>query len=819
MIRNYFIMAFRNFRHNKVFSFINIASLAIGISAALVIYLIVQYEFSFEKKQPDKERIYRVVSDMQFPGQLFKGSGVPMPMPKAIRSDMAGLEIVTHFITRNETKVEIPVTGNHPALTFKKQSNLVFADEYYFSMFRYKWLAGASQATLKEPFQVVLVESRAKTYFGNIPPAEMIGRQIIYDDTVKVTVTGIVKDITDATDFTCKEFTSLATIMQTGLKEHYFVDEWQSINSNSQLFVKLAEGITAKQVEAKIPGFRKKYISLKDGKDNTYHHLQALTDIHFNAEYDAFDQRQAHKPTLYGLLAVALFLLLLGCINFINLTTAQSAQRAKEIGIRKTMGSSKKQLVFQFLIETLLLTFVATILSVLITPWIFEVFHNFIPPGVSFASINQPHVWVFLVLLVITVSLLSGVYPALILTRFNPVLVLKNQAYTGTSQTRKAWLRKSLTVTQFVIAQFLIIATFVVSKQIHYSLNKELGYKKEAIVYFTAYHNYYSDKEDNRRFALLEKIKAIPEIEKVSLAGDTPASLGISSATMRVDNGKKVVELMVEMKTADSGYFDIYKMKLIAGKFPRLSDTVREYVINEAYAKALGFSKPGDAVGKFVDRRRFKVPIVGVLADFHSKSTHAAITPIAFSSSKEASYTFHLALQPQTAGTDTWKTALAKVEKAYKELYPENDFTYNFFDKTIALFYKSEQDISSLLQWSAGLCILISCLGLLGLVIYTTNTRTKEIGIRKVLGASVVQLITLLSKDLLSLVLIAFVIASPIAWWAMHSWLEDFAYRTPISWWIFVVCAVSMTIIALMILCIRTLRAAIANPVKSLRTE
>jgi putative ABC transport system permease protein len=819
MIKNYFAIAFRNFLRNKIFSLINILGLAIGISAALVIYLIVQYEFSFEKFQKDKESIYRVVSDMGFPGQLFKNPGVPMPMPKAMRSDITGLKTVTHFISANEAKVAIPFAGSQSPAEFKKQTDIIYADEYYFLLFQYKWLAGSIQTALKDPFQVVLAESRAKTYFGSTPLNEIIGRQVIYDDSVKTTVAGIVKDVDDATDFTFKEFISMETVMTTGLKGHFGGDDWGNITSSSQSFVKLAKGTTVKQIETQFPGLRKKYQTGKDDKDDTYNHLQALTDIHFNTDYGAFYQRQAHKPTLYGLLAVAVFLLLLGCINFINLTTAQSSQRSKEIGIRKTLGSSKRQLIIQFLSETFILTILATVLSIALIPLIFKVFSDFIPPEISFASINQTHVWLFLVLLVALVSFLSGIYPAMVLTRFQPITVLKNQAYTGTSQTRKTWLRKTLTVTQFIIAQFLIIATLVVSKQIHFSLNKDLGYKKEAIVYFSTPRDFFSGKEDNRRFALLEKIKAIPEIEKVSLGGSSPASQSTSSNTLKVDNGKEVIETMVEVKIADPGYFDIYKMRLVAGKFPQPSDTVTEYLINETYAKLLGFSRSDEVIGKFVDRRKSKIPIVGVLADFHSKSTHEQIKPIVYFSARKYSYTFHLALKPRGTDREMWKTGLAKLEKAYKELYPDDDFKYDFFDETIAAFYKSEQNISHLLRWSAGLCIFISCLGLLGLVIYTTNSRTKEIGVRKVLGASVMQIVTLLSRDIISLVLIAIVIASPLAWWAMHSWLENFVYRTQISSWIFAVCAVSMIIIALVILSIRTIKVALANPVKSLRTE
>ena len=822
MLKNYFTIAFRNFWKQKTFSLINVSGLAIGISAALVIYLLVQFEFSFEKFRKDNDRIYRVVTDITFPGgSLFRNSGVPMPLPKAIRTDLTGIETVTHFVSGNEAKVSMAVTGSRSPAEFKKQTDIIYADEFYFSLFEQDWVAGSKQTALKDPNQVVLTEERAKIYFGNLPPHDIIGKQITYNDSIKTTVAGIVRDQTEkATDIRFKEFISLATAMSTGLKDHFGGEEWGSINSVSQCFVKLKEGTTPEQLNAQFRLLREKYRDKKEQeKDNTKHRLQSINDIHFNADYGSFVDRQAHRPTLYGLLAVALFLLLLGSINFINLTTAQSAQRAKEVGIRKTLGSGKRELIFQFLTETFILTLLATILSIAILPWLLKIFNDFIPPEINFSSIDQAHVWIFLLLLVLVVTAFSGFYPALILTKFKPVTVLKNQLHDTTSKTRKAWLRKSLTVTQFVIAQFLVIATLVVGKQIKYSLNKDLGYKKDAIVYFYTPRDFYSDTVDNRRFTLFNSLKAIPAIEKISLGGPSPAHGGSSSSTLKVNTGKKDVELMVETYNADPDYFDIYKMKLIAGKWPDKSDTLKEYLANEAYARALGFSSPSDIIGKFVDRRNKKIPIVGLVADFHTKSTHDVIKPLVYSSAGNSSYSIHIALQSQANAPGLWKATLDKIEKEYKKLYPENDFEYNFFDQTIAAFYKKEQDVSRLLKWSAGLCIFISCLGLLGLVIYTTNTRTKEIGVRKVLGASVVQIVSLLSKDLLSLVMIAFIIATPLAWLAMSNWLQDFAYRTNISWWVFAATGIAMLLIALGLLSIRTVRAALANPVKSLRTE
>lgn len=823
MFSNYFRTALRSFRKHKAFSLINIAGLAIGVSASLVIYLIVQYEFSFDKFHKDGDRIYRVVSDLQFPDMLVQNSGVPSPFSKSVREEATGIDLVTHFNTAWELKVSVPIPGNQSPAFFRHQKDIIYADQYYFAMFPYKWLAGSAQTAMKDPFQVVLTVSRAKTYFASLKPIDIIGREIIYDDSIKTTVAGIVEDLDEVTDFVFKEFISRETLATTGLKEQWGWEEWGSITSASQLFVKLSKGTGTGQVEKQFATIRDKYRD-KTGenagkKDDTKHSLQPITDIHFNNKYDAFEQRQGHKPTLYGLLAVAAFLLLLGCINFINLTTAQASQRAKEIGIRKTMGSGKSQLILQFLSETFILTFFATLVSVALTPWLLNIFKDFIPPGVSFASLNQPHVWLFLLALIVVVSILAGFYPAIILTKFKPVTVLKNQAYTGTAQTRRAWLRKTLTVTQFVIAQFLIIATLVVSKQINYSLNKELGYKKEAIVIFNTRWNFHSKEKDNRRFILMDKLKNIPGIEKISLGSSAPASGNTSTTVMKFDSGKSLLETMVETKFADTGYFTLYGMKLVAGRNVEASDTTKEYVINETYAKMLGFSKPSDALGKMVGGDERKFPVVGVINDFHSKSTHQAIKPLAYSAENRRSFTLHLALKPNNISGDLWKTTLANVEKFYKELYPEDDFNYSFYDESIAAFYKSEQNITRLLKWASGLCIFISCLGLLGLAIYITNTRVKEIGVRKVLGASVLQIVSLLSKDFIALVMIAFIITLPIAWWAMYNWLQDFVYRTALSWWVFAITGVGMILVALIILSMRTIRSATANPVSSLRSE
>lgn len=816
MIKNYFILAARNFWKHKVFSLINIAGLAIGISAALVIYMIVHYEFDYEKFHTDRDRVYRVVSNMHFPDQEFKNAGVPGTLPPAVREEMQGIEKSTVFwqFDRDGLKVTVPQKNEKESI-FRRQQKIIFADDEYFRFFDYQWLAGSPDLALNEPNKVVLSESRARSYFSFADITHAMGQTIIYDDTIKATVSGIVKDFdrNKITDFIFQEFVSLPTFKERLDRNGY--NEWGSINSSSQFFVKLKPGVDTASVNKQLTAIRKKHE--KDAYLSTDHFLQSISDIHFNPDFDAFDQRQAHRPTLYGLLAVAVFLLLLGCINFINLTTAQAVHRAKEIGVRKTMGSSKRQIVIQFLCETILLTFLATIVSIALTPWILKLFSAYIPEGLQFNLFKQPHLILFSLTLILVVSLLSGFYPALILSGYKPVLVLKNIAHASTAQTRRIWIRKTLTVSQFIIAQFFIIATLVVAKQIRFSVNKDMGFKKEAIINFIAPLNY--ENPDGKQFVLQQKLKSIPGIQQLSLAGPPPATSGTSITTMKFVKDGKEIETSVESKEADTAYFGLYKMKLIAGRNLQQSDTTIEYVVNEAYARFLGFKDPAEIVGQLIERGNAKIPIVGVLADISTKSTHTAIQPLAFRSYALYHSYFHIALMPNGNNTDAWKSTIAGIEAAWKEVYPEEDFKYQFFDESIAKFYKKEQQTASLLNWCTGLAIFISCLGLLGLVIYTTTQRTKEIGVRKVLGASVPQIISLLSKDFIRLVIFAIIIATPIAWWAMNKWLEDFAYRTTISWWIFGLSGIAMIVIALLTLSIQTIRSAIANPVKSLRTE
>ena len=808
MFKNHLLTAFRSFKKNKLTTLINVFGLSIGISAALIIYFIIQYDFSFDKYEPDKDRIYRLVTK----GDGWNNSGVPVPLHQEVQRSVSGIEATSLMMQYNgdNPKISIPQSNHQASTVFRSQENLVFVDSNYFSLFPHQWLAGNKKNSLNNIYNLVMTESRARLYFPHISAAQLVGKTITFNDTIPMTVTGIVKDIEANSDFSYKIFISLVTTSVPGLKENYDWEAWNSTNSNFQTVVKLLPGVQPSQINNQLKAIFKQHD--KDPDDSKIiHRLQPLSDVHYNTDFGG----KVNLSTINNLILLVVFLLLLGAINFINLSTAQSVLRAKEIGIRKTLGSSKGNLVFQFLTETFLLTLFTTFLSVAISPVLLKAFAGFIPDGLQFSTIfSQPSVWLFLLSLVILVSVLAGLYPAFILSQFQPIKVLKNQAFATSGTTRAAWLRQSLMVFQFVIAQVFIIGVIVVDKQIHYATQKDMGFRKDAIITLSLPFDYYHPS--NKKFVLKDEIKNMPEVQQVTLGNGSPAINGQMSSNIKFTEKNKDLKLNVDTRSGDTSFLSVYNIKLIAGRNIMPSDTANELLVNETLAKQLGFTQPADAVGHMVTFGSSLMPVVGVMHDFNLASVRSAIRPLIYYAQPNFSWTMSVALQPNP---DTWHTAITRIQNDWKKLYPENDFDYAFFDKTIGDFYKEDQQLSTLLTWSAGVAISISCLGLLGLIIFITNQRTKEIGVRKVLGASVTQIITLLSGDFAKLIAIAFLIAIPIAWWAMQNWLRNFAYHTELSWWVFLVSGVIMIVAALVILTIRAGKAALVNPVKSLRSE
>jgi ABC-type antimicrobial peptide transport system permease subunit len=803
MIKNYFKTALRNLRSNKLYSAINIFGLAIGISSSLVIFLIVQYDFSFDKFENGRDRIYRLVSEDAHYARV-----APFPMVDVVRKEVTGLEVAAPLMLWNDdVKVSINKSKAQPA-NFRNEPNIVFTDNEYFKLISYKWLAGSAESSLSAANRTVITEENAKRFFPKLPLDEIIGKEITFNDTVPTTVTGIVENLKGHTDFQFQTFVSIAT--RQSLYPHH-LPNWKI--GSCQLFLKLSRNAIPKIINTELGNI---YLS-HSGQSDMKFTLQPLSALHFSNVTDDFVERKAYLPALYGLMAVAGILLLLACINFINLTTAQASQRAKEIGIRKTLGGSRKQLMFQFLSETFLMTLLATFLSVYFAPLLLKAFADLIPAGIQF-NIQQTGVILFLLIITFFVTVFSGIYPALILSSYKPVTVLKNQIVAGSGNTRQLFFRKTLTVSQFVFAQVFIIATLVVGKQIHLELNKNMGFKKDAIIYFGTN---YRDTSTAKRKVLLQKFKAIPEIANVSLAGFPPSTNGALGFNLKYKTPKEYIDTQVRFKPADTNYINLYHIGLLAGMNLSYSDTANGLLVNERCSQMLGFRNPQEAIGKYVETNMYreKIPIVGVVSNFIQGSLHDEIMPLVLVNDRSMELTFNIALIPENTEGISWKTAINKITKAFKEIYPDTDLQIHFLDESIAKYYTADQNISTLLTWAAGLAIVISCLGLFGLIIYTTNQRTKEIGIRKVVGASVSEIISLLSKDFLKLILIAFLIAVPIVWIAANKWLENFAFKIHLTVLLFIIGGLIMLLPAVIILFLRTYKSATANLVESLRSE
>jgi ABC-type antimicrobial peptide transport system permease subunit len=815
MINNYFKIAWRNIMKHKVFSLINVIGLTLGLSASFVIGLMIFYDSSFDDFHKDGDRIYRVVSDFSSPEGKFYNPGITLALEDEIKED-SNFETVNSFYIETPSSVENRATG----FELKWPKFVMYTDANYFEIFKYKFLAGEGADILENPNHVILTETRASEYFPDTKPADIIGKSLVYNDSLNITVSGIVENLKGRTDFVFEEFISKPTVLQTRLRDQYLNKNWNSTNSNSQLFVKVSEQANFEAIEKRFDALAIEHQdeeSKKYGEDTKYT-LQPLNDIHFNENYGIYDwsRGQASKSLLTNLALIALFLLLLGCINFINLNTAQASQRAKEIGIRKALGSSRKQLITQFMGETLFLVLISALLSLLLSRLLLNVFSDFVPEGLSFELFTSPLVIGGILLLLVVVSLLSGFYPALVLSKVNTVAVLKNHLGTGEKKVR---LRKFLTVFQFTIAQVFIIATLLVGKQINYLLNKDMGFKTESIV---SVFSPRGERELSKKTLFAQKLKAIPEIKSVSLGGMPPASLNTSVTGASYMDGEKEVYADLQFIYGDTDYLNLFELELLAGRVHR-NDTIREIVVNEAFTKVLGFQTPEEAIQKVVTIDEMQIPIVGVMADFHQRSLRSEIKPMAlrgdwYRPDWSQFQAIHMVFQ-NTSSTDLTST-LSKIENTYKSVYTEvDDYRLEFLDETIKKFYNREQKISKLLNWATGLSILISCLGLLGLVTYTTNRRVKEIGVRKVLGASLFQINMLLCKEFLILVVIAFLVASPIAWYGIHNWLQDFTYKTTISFWLFLISGFAMICFALLVISIKTLQAASANPVNSLRSE
>lgn len=816
MLKNFLIVAWRNMIRRKLYTIIHVLGLAVGICACLTIWSITHYELSFDRFHPNRDRIYRVGAQIgsQDGGMNLVGC-LPEPAAPELHKDLTGIGTIAQF---HNVNMSVTIPGVHGRVTKipeepdGRSDDIIFAETGYFDIFKYKWLAGDPARALKEPFQVVLTAGEAEKYFGLSDWGAILGRNLYYDDSIHVTVSGIVKDLDGVTDLTFKDFISYPTARVTSwLTEDFHLDDWGGLNTSSQTFVLLDKGVSPARVNEQLKVFSTRYKEQIIGKNGSYRMLlEPLADIHYRAAGDKDYGSRADLPTLYKLMGIAVFILILASINFINLSTAQSLQRAKEIGIRKVLGSRRIALVFQFMSETILVVFFSLLLSLLFLRPVLAAFPDYVPAGVT-VSLLDPATIGFALAMLLAAALLSGLYPAFVLSSFQPARTLKSQG--GSPRSLRNRLGKGLVVFQFAISAIFIIFSIVVGNQMRYMLHKDLGFSKDAIIRFIS-----NQKDDiGKRKLLAERLGTIPGVEKVSLDNSWPIRSGYSTTT--IDYAPTRVKMDVNIRITDANYLNLYGIKLVAGRnfFP--SDTAKEVVINANYARALGFRQPGDALGVSLPLWGKSVIVVGVVADFNLRPLQHTIEPAIIFPLANNENGFSVKLHTRGKEVADFQRTIAGIEGVWKETFPDESFRYKWLDAAIEKFYSEEERIAGLIHLAMWITIIVSCMGLFGLAALTAEQRTKEIGIRKVLGAGVADITGMISRDFVILVGIALVIASPVAYYFMHEWLMDYAYNVGIGWWVFVLAGAGAVGIALVTVGFHAVRAALVSPVKSLRSE
>ncbi|WP_245645557.1 ABC transporter permease [Niabella ginsenosidivorans] len=776
---------------------INTVGLAVGIAACLLVFLLIQYETGFDNFHKNKERIYRVVAANKTPEGMSYSQGSALPVAEALRADYPQLEQVARIYARNDQQITIINDKAHtPQKKFKEQ--VFYAEPEFFSIFNFPFLAGDPKTALAEINTVVLTRQIAEKYFGNWHTA--IGNLIKYNDNI-FKVTGILQNTPVNTDFPLQVVFSFKSSVQEDISK-----DWIAQDGSLNTFVVLPENMPAEQLESDLKALVKKYTPAEYA--NQGYILQPLHNIHYERAFGTFSGKTFSKELITALSLISLFLLIIACINFINLATAQAVNRSKEVGIRKVLGSSKMQLIIQFLSETFLITLASVIIAVGVAFIALPLLNHLLQTSVKIQFGYS--LMVFLCSLIMGVTLLSGFYPAIVLSGFNPIAVLKNK-FTGKTAGGFS-MRKALVVFQFAIAQILIIGTLVVVHQMNFFQNADVGFDKEAIITVPTANDTARSKLD----ALKMQLQQQTGIKDLSLSGFSPMDQAGWDDDFIFDNAAKKAGFKADLKWADANYFTTYNIAFIAGRPYNPADTVNGFVVNEMMAKKLGFTNPEGIIGKKISfwDGKINAPVVGVVKDFNGYSLKEEMKPIVLSSNSMFFRLFNIKIQPQQM-----KQTLAAIERLWNKTYPDFIYEYQFLDEKIAGFYRQEHQLSQLFKIFAGIAIFISCLGLYGFVSFMAVQRTKEVGIRKVLGASAGSILYLFSKEFTLLIGIAFLIASPIAYYLMHRWLQNFAYRVHLGMGLFLLTILIAEVIAWLTVGYQAIKASVANPVKSLRME
>ena len=802
-----FKTAWRNLTKHRAYAVINISGLAVGIAACVLLYIVVTYELSYDTWQPNYNRIYHVAGKIKSAEGDGYNEGVPYPAYDALRAQFPDVVTAAMFQNHNSQVTVLNVNDPNSASgnKFLEESSVFFSDPNFFSVFQYKWLAG-SAAVLKNPNTAVLTKKMAEKYFGNWQTA--MNKFLKLDNTATVEIAGVLDDPPQNTDFPLGVVASYET-MKKFPDAYGYTDRWGSVTSNFQAFMLLPQNVSAQTINRRLLAFSNEHYNA-DKKDifRRYDFLQPLSDIHFNTQIGNFGDHITSKGTLWTLSLIGVFIILMACINFINLSTAQAVGRSKEVGIKKVLGGTRAKLFGQLMRETFIIVLVAVGLALIIASAFLPYIKNIASISEKLSLLHTSTV-LFVASIVIIVTLLAGAYPSLILSGFKPALALKNKITSAT--VGGISLRRGLVIIQFAISQVLITGTIIAVSQMNYVHNADLGFNKEAVLVLS-YTNVDS-MVNLRQPAFKQNLLAINGVQSVSFSSDVPSSESNSSGNFAYDH-KPDENFEVYRKFGDEDYFKTYGLHTIAGRSYAKSDTTKEVVVNETMVKKLGVKDPKAIIGHEIRLGRSWYPIVGVVKDFKTNSLRESIKPLALAERNKRYYYTAVKLN-----TSQLSQVMKKIETSWNQFFPEYVYTPTFMDDRINDFYKQENQLSLLYKIFAGIAIFISCLGLYGLVSFMAAQRTKEVGIRKVLGASVVNIVYLFSKEFTILILVAFAAAVPVAYYMMSNWLNNFAFRIDITAWVFVLAIISSVVIAWITVGYKSITAALANPVKSLRSE
>jgi putative ABC transport system permease protein len=800
MLKNYIKTAFRNIVREKASSLINIAGLTMGITCSLVLFLLIRHLSSYDNFHSKRDRIYRVVHHSDGNQGKRYTPGVPSVLPDAFRLDFQEAEQVVFISYRAGSMVTIPQASGEPK-RYNEEAGVAFTQSNFFKIFDRDILTGHKTGGLDDPNEAIISKRWALKYFDR---EDVVG-EVIKFDTNEYKITAVMADFPNNTDFPFDLMLSYPTV-----KKGTEANGWDSIWSDEQCYFLLKEGESIAKVESRMGAFTEKYIG-DDNPNNAVFSIQPLSELHFDERFGTFTYNTVEKSILVTFGVIALILVITACINFINLATAEAIKRSKEVGIRKSLGGTRRQLVVQFLGETTLVTLVSMLASLAFTQLALTILNPFLELHISLNLASDLTLWIFLVGVTMVIALLSGLYPAFIVSGFNPVLALKNLVSNKNSSGYN--LRRALVVTQFFISQFFIIGTIIVINQMEYFLNKDLGFRKDAMLIVPIPEREDPDRADktSKMRTLRDEMLRMSGVSNASLNSAPPSSGNVSGTHFKVEG--KEDDYRTQVKQIDGNYLDVFDLKLVAGQNLEDGDTAKGFLVNEKLARTVGY-EPQEIVGKTIEMWGRKLPVVGVVKDFHTVSLREPIEATLLMNRLRGYET--LALQ---VNQNQIKTVVDNLKNSWEAAYPEHIFDYRFLDQQIEEFYEGEQRLSTLLGVFSTIAIFIGCLGLFGLATFMANQKTKEIGVRKVLGASVESIVMLFSREYLKLILFGFLLAAPLSWYIMDKFLDEFAYKITIGFDVFVIGLAATLVIAMLTVGYRSLRAALVNPASSLRSE